>query len=136
MKLEMAIKYPFTDSTNISIRLLRSGADNMDTSRDDQIAIVEQLNNEYDVYYHSGDWSDKSEKMAHFVQMNGLDLDQYLESLFFLVSRDADPFRSIQFNIPCMPAILISVDDMRKKGVREALQTILPLLRSCIKIHF
>lgn len=129
----MTIKYPFSDSTNISIRLLRSGPENNDKSRDDQIAIVDMGDNDFDVYYHSGDWDTKT---AHFVQMTGDELDQYLWALFFLVSRDADPFRSVQFNIPCMPAILISVDDMRKKGVRSALETILPLLRSCIKVQF
>jgi hypothetical protein len=38
--------------------------------------------------------------------------------------------------VPCMPAILIHMDDIRKKGVRRSLHTILPLLRSCIKVQF
>jgi hypothetical protein len=129
----MMVKYPFSDSTNISIRLLRSGPDNEDKSRDDQIAIVDKGDNEFDVYYHSGDWETKT---AHFVQMNGENLDEYLQSLFTLLSFDADPFRSVQFNVPCMPAILIHMDDIRKKGVRRSLHTILPLLRSCIKVQF
>lgn len=129
----MAIKYPFTDSTNISIRLLRSGPDNEDKTRDDQIAIVEMGNNNFDVYYHCGDWETKT---AHFVQMTGDELDQYLWALFFLLTRDSDPFRSVQFNVPCMPAVLISIEDMKKKGVRSALETILPILCSCIKVQF
>ena len=127
------MKYPFTDSTNISIRLLRSGPENQDKSRDDQIAIVDMGNNNFNVYYHSGDWTGKT---AHFIQMDAEELDNYLWALFKLLCSDVDPFRSIQFNIPCMPSILLSVDDMRKKGVRKALNTILPLLRSCIKVQF
>ena len=129
----MTLKYPFSDSTNISIRLLRSGEDSDDKSRDDQIAIVEKGNDEFEVYYHSGDWEKKT---AHFLQLSGEDLDQYLECLFFLLTRDSDPFRSVQFNVPCMPCIMLDMDDMRKKGVRSALGTILPLLRSCMKVQF
>ena len=129
----MMVKYPFSDSTNISIRLLRRGPDNKDDSRDDQIAIVDKGDNNFDVFYHSADWQSKT---AHFVQLTGEELDQYLYSLFTLLSCDADPFRSVQFNIPCMPSILIIMDDMRKKGVRRSLYTILPLLRSCIKVQF
>lgn len=129
----MNVYYPFTDSTNINIRLLRSYPDNNDANRDDCIAIVEQGKDQYDVYYHSGDWNTKT---AHFIQMTGDELDTYLWGLFLLLARDADPFRSIQFCFPCMPNVLISVDDMRKKGVRTALKTIMPLLRSCIKVQF
>ena len=129
----MMVKYPFSDSTNISIRLLRSGPDNKNGNRDDQIAIVEKGGNDFDLYYHSGDWETKT---AHFVQMTGEELDQYLYSLFTLISYDADPFRSVQFNIPCMPSILITMEDMRKKGIRRSLYNILPLLRSCIKVQF
>jgi hypothetical protein len=128
------MKYPFNDSTNINIRILRKGPENNDRSRDDLIAIVEQENDVYDVYYHSADW--KNEKTAHAIQVNGDDLDNYLYSLFFLLSRDADPFRSIQFNLPCMPSVLLDMRDLKKKGVREALTTIMPLLRSCLKVTF
>jgi hypothetical protein len=127
------MKYPFHDSTNISIRLLRSGPESKDMNRDDQIAIVEKGDDLFELYYHSGDWETKT---AHCVQLTGDELDQYLYSLFFLLTRDSDPFRSVQFNVPCMPSILILMDDMRKKGVRDSLSTILPLLRSCIKVEF
>lgn len=128
------MKYPFHDSTNISIRLLRKGPENNDGVNDDQIAIVENENDVYDVYYHYGEW--QTEKTAHFIQMNGDDLDNYLWSMFTLLARDADPFRSIQFNLPCMPSILLEIDDLKKKGVREALTTVMPLLRSCLKVKF
>lgn len=126
------MKYPFSDSTNISIRLLRKGVENKDSTCDDQIAIVEAGADFYELYYHSGDWESRS--TAHFSQLNGDELDNYLYSLFFLLSRDADPFRSIQFNLPCMPAILLEISELKKKGVREALTTIMPLVRSCLKI--
>ena len=129
----MTLKYPFRDSTNISIRLLRSGDDSDDKSRDDQIAIVEKGGDLFEVYYHSGDWDKKT---AHFIQLSGDELDQYLHCLFFLLTRDSDPFHSVQFNVPCMPCIMLALEDMRKKGVRESLGTILPLLRSCIKVEF
>jgi hypothetical protein len=122
---------PFNDSTNISIRLLRAGVD--DDSRDDRIAIVHKGEDMYHLYFKD---ADMKENTSHFTLLTGDELDSYLESFFFLLSRDSDPFRSIQFNIPCMPCLLYTVDELRKPKIRDSLNTLFPILRSCIKVKF
>ena len=129
----MTIKNPFTDSTHITIRLLRSGAENKDEERDDRIAIVPLGDDSYGVYYTSADWNSQ---ITHYVDLTGDELDTYIENLFFLLTRDRDPFRSIQLNVPCMPAILFLVSDLKKSGVKNHLREVLPLLHSCIKVEF
>ncbi len=127
------IPNPFKDSTNITFRLLKSGSENYDEMKDDIITIVHQGEDLYHVYYRDGEWKDD---FSHMTALSGDELDSYLESMFFLLTRDAQPFRSIQLNIPCMPLIMLRVEDLRKKGIRRCFRTILPILRSCIKVKW
>jgi hypothetical protein len=124
---------PFKDSTNITFRLLKSGSENFDDEKDDMITIVHQGDDLYHVYYRDGEWK---EKFSHMTALTGNELDSYLESMFFLLTRDAQPFRSIQLNIPCMPLIMLPIDDLKKKGYRRCFRTILPILSSCIKVKW
>lgn len=126
----MTIPYPFKDSTNITMRLLRG---NGTTESDDLLAIVDQGDNLYHLYYKDGDWN---ETTSHMTALNGEELDAYLANFLVLITRDSQPFRSIQLNIPCMPLILLPLSDLKKKGVRRALHTLLPILRSCIKVKW
>ncbi len=123
----------FSDSTNITFRLLRAGSDNFDEEKDDKITIVHQGEDLYHLYFRDGDWTTKT---SHMTALSGDELDSYLESLFFLLTRDSQPFRSIQLNVPCMPTIMLRIDDLRKKGIRNCLRTVLPILRSCIKVKW
>lgn len=124
---------PFKDSTNITFRLLKSGSDNYDEKKDDIITIVHQGDDLYHVYYRDGEWK---EDFSHMTALTGDELDTYLENMFFLLTRDAQPFRSIQLNIPCMPLILLRVEDLKKKGIRRSFREILPLMCSCIKVRW
>lgn len=126
----MMIAYPFKDSTNITLRLLRGNAE---ADQDDMISIVHQGDDLYHVYYKDGDWK---EETSHMTALTGDELDSYLSNLFFLATQDTQPFRSIQLNIPCMPLIMLQVSDLKKKGIRRSLHTILPILRSCIKVKW
>ena len=126
----LTIPYPFKDSTNITIRLLR-GSGNQNS--DDLIAIVDQGDDLYHLYYKDGDWK---EETSHMTALSGDELDAYLANFFFLITRDSQPFRSIQLNIPCMPLIMLPIDDFKKKGIRRSLHTLLPILRSCIKVKW
>ena len=128
----MTIPYPFKDSTHITMHILKEDCDE-DGKNDDLVAIVPQGEDFYHVYYKCGDWS---EKTSHMTAFTGDELDTYLENFFFLITRDSQPFRSIQLNIPCMPTIMLRVEDFRKKGIRRSLRNILPLLRSCIKVKW
>lgn len=129
----MTLMNPFNSSTHIVIRLLRSGPENDDDSRDDKIAIVHDVEDVYQLYYNDANMKGD---VAHFKLLTGEELDVYLESLFFLLTRDSDPFISVQLNIPCMPCLLYKVEDLKKLKLRETLNTILPLLHSCTKIAF
>lgn len=124
---------PFKNSTNILFRLLRSGPDMKDSSRDDMICIECQGEDSYNVYYRDSDM--KNPSVAHMTCLSGDQLDTYLYSLFYLICRDADPFRSVQVTAPCFPTIMLSVESFRSKGVREALNSILPILHSCNKVR-
>jgi hypothetical protein len=124
---------PFKNSTNIQFRLLRSG-EAKDQSKDDLIAIDCQGEDLYYVYYKDSDMTNPD--VAHMTALSGDQLDTYLESLFYLLARDADPFRSLQVTIPCFPVIMLSIRSLSSRGVRETLNTIMPLLHSCNKIKF
>ena len=128
---EMVIPFPFKDSTNITLRFLRAGEAE---SNDDLVTIVDQGDDLYHIYYKDGSWKDDA--TSHMTALTGDELDEYLANLFFLTSRDSQPFRSIQLNVPCMPCIMLEMSDLKKKGVRRALHTILPILRSCIKVKW
>lgn len=122
---------PFSDSSNIQIRLIRSTE--LDNEKaDDRICIVYSGEDSFTLYYKD---ANATRNLTHLCNFTGDDLDTYLRNLFFLLTRDRDPFRSIQFNIPCCPTILLLMDDLRKKGVKEALNEILPLMSSCLKIR-
>jgi hypothetical protein len=121
---------PFTDSSNITIRLIRKGEGAADGEHDDRIAIVYNGEDSYILYYKDGN---AVARMNHTTVLTGEELDTYLHSLFFLLTRDKDPFRFIQFNIPCMPCIFLGVDELRQKGVKRTLNEILPLMCSCLK---
>lgn len=129
----MTLMNPFNCSTNIVIRLLRSGSEKDDDSRDDKIAIVHSVDDVYQLYYKDANMKGE---VAHFKLLTADELDSYLECLFVLLTRDADPFLSIQLNIPCMPCLLFDIEELKKKKLRETLNTVLPLLHSCTKIEF
>ena len=122
----------FTNSTNITIHLLRQAPECEDPSRDDKIAIVYSGDDVYQLYYKDANMIGN---VAHFKLLTGEELDSYLESLFLLLTRDKDPFRSIQLNIPCMPSLLFQVSDLKKRTLRDTLHTILPILSRCTKIR-
>lgn len=124
---------PFTNSSNISIRLIRKGeGSDAAGANDDKIAIVYNSDDSYILYYKD---ANTMNGLCHTTILTGDELDTYLQCLFFLLTRDKDPFYSIQFNIPCMPCIFLSVSDLRRKGVKRTLHEILPLLSCCLKTN-
>ena len=112
---------PFTDSNNLSIRLIRDKIEN-----DDKITIKKVSSDIYLLYYtHS---SKKDEK-----QITILDKEQalsYIESLFFLVCQDITAFRFLQLNIPCMPLLLLSVERLKNKKAKNTVETVCKLFIS------
>lgn len=122
---------PFTDSSNITIRLIRKENQTMEDT-DDRIAIVYNGEDSYCLFYKDGNVENG---MTHYSILTGEELDTYLHKLFVLLTKDRDPFRYVQFNIPCMPSLLFLIEDLCKKKVTNSLSEILPLMCSCLKTH-
>ncbi len=121
----MSSKSPFNCATNLQIRLHRNG----DEDQDDRIAIRYKGEDLYHLFYRSGN-SSLEEPRTYFVILTGEELDTYLSSLFTLLVRDTDPFAHIQFDLPCSPSLLYTIEDLRSGKIRKALWDILPLLSS------
>jgi len=112
---------PFTSSSNIQIRLTRDS----NPENDDSICIKYKDENMYQIFFRDGNMKKST---VFCTVLSGEELDVYMESLFALVSRDRDPFRSIEFQIPCFPALQYTVKDMQKGKIRGTLKRIMPLL--------
>lgn len=125
---------PFTDTTNIQIRLLRRGSDNDNPSKDDRIAIHHKGENIYHLYYKDCD-TDCDNGIAHMTVLEGEELDTYLLNLFTLMALDRQPFADIQFAIPGCPTFIYKIADLRRKVIRRRIMNIMPLMHSVSKIH-
>lgn len=119
----MPSKCPFSCATNLQIRLHR----NRNEDQDDRIAIRYKGEDLYTLFYRSGNSSLETPR-TYSVILTGEELDLYLESLFTLLVRDTDPFLHIQFDLPCFPSVLYSIQDLRQGKIRKALWNLLPLL--------
>lgn len=119
----MPSKCPFSCATNLQIRLHR----NRNEDQDDRIAICYKGEDLYHLFYRSGNSSLETPR-TYIVILTGEELDLYLESLFTLLVRDTDPFTQIQFDLPCVPSLLYSIQDLRQGKIRKALWNLLPLL--------
>ena len=115
------------NSGNIQIRLTR----NDDPDYDDRISIRYKDEGIYQVFFQDGNssWNPP----VYCTVLTGEELDVYIESLFVLLSRDRDPFQTIEFQIPCFPALQYFVKDMRKGKIRGTLKRIMPILYSAAK---
>lgn len=113
---------PFINDYAIQIRIIR------DTDRqenDDRISILyDEAEENYDVSYLDGNLKSK---VIQNLKMDGDVLDQYLKSLFTLLSTDDDPYKNIQFNIPAMPVVLYRASDLGNTEIVNALMTMMPL---------
>lgn len=116
----------FTTSTNIQIRLTR----NEDQDQDDRIVIRYKGENMYHLFFRDGNMVTPT---TYCTVLTSEELDVYIESLFVLVSRDRDPFESIEFQIPCFPALQYTVKDMQKGKIRGALKRVMPILYAAAK---
>lgn len=126
---------PFSIATNIQIRLTRAEESHY---KDDRIAMRFNINTElYDLYYKDGGNCCKETcKKTRFyhVELTGDQLDTYLDSLFFLLRRDTDPFEKIQVEIPCFPALIFDIEDLSKPAIRSSLKALMPLMVSAEKV--
>ena len=116
------------NSGNIQIRLTR----NENPQEDDMICIKYKDENMYQIFFRDG-YSVVDKPPTYCTVLSGDELDIYIESLFVLLSRDRDPFKSIEFQIPCFPALQFDVADMRNGKIRSTLKRIMPILYGAAK---
>jgi hypothetical protein len=116
----------FASSANIQIRLTR----NDDESQDDRIVIKYKDEDIYQLFFRDGG---SLTSVTYCTVLTGEELDIYMESLFTLLSRDRDPFRSIEFQIPCFPTLQYHAEDMSKGKIRGALRRVMPILYAAAK---
>lgn len=128
---------PFTSASNVQIRLIRKNQPK--SYNDDRIAIsYNDYTDLYDLYYM--DCSnvcgkrDCKKTRAYHVELDSDQLDTYLESLFFLLRRDVDPFENIQFEIPCFPVVLFEVQSLSKPAIRDTVKDLMAILIGAAKI--
>ena len=117
---------PFMNNTNIQIRLTR----NQNPNQDDRIVIKYKDENTYQLFFRDGNMETQH---TYCTVLSGEELDIYIQSLFTLLSQDRDPFRSVEFMIPCFPVVQYSVQDLQKVKVRKALKRLMPILYSSAK---
>lgn len=118
---------PFANAGNIQIRLTRR---NETEETDDRICIKYKDENMYQIFFQDGNMLKKT---TFCTVLSGEELDVYVESLFVLLSRDRDPFRSIEFQIPCFPALQYTVKDLQRGKIRNTLKRVMPLLYSAAR---
>ena len=119
---------PFSNSTNIQIRLTRDDC----PSNDDRITIKYKDENMYQIFYRDGNTL-SSKDQTYCTVLSGEELDVYINSLFTLLARDRDPFRSVEFQIPCFPCLQFDTEDFRQGKLRKALKQVMPILYSAAK---
>ena len=116
----------FTNSSYIQIRLTRN--DNPD--KDDRIVIRYKDEDIYQVFFRDGGMKSKN---AFCTVLTGEELDIYIESLFTLLVRDTDPFKQINFMLPCFPVLQYVIQDLRGGKLRSTLKRIMPILYAAAK---
>jgi hypothetical protein len=126
--IDLEMTSVFTSNENIQIRLTR----NDDETQDDRIVILyRNYEDVYQIFFQDGN---TQVKKTYTTFLTGDELDVYIESLFTLLARDTDPFKSINFMIPCFPVIQYNIEDLRKGKLRKALKKLMPILYTAIKL--
>ncbi len=116
----------FTNSSYIQIRLTRN--DNPD--KDDRVVIRYKDEDIYQIFFRDGGLKRKN---AFCTVLSGEALDIYIESLFTLLVRDTDPFKQINFMLPCFPVLQYDIQDLRGGKLRSTLKRIMPILYAAAK---
>lgn len=116
----------FTNSSYIQIRLTR----NDNPERDDRIVIRYKDENIYQIFFRDGSLQ---KPKTYCTVLSGEELDIYIECLFTLLVRDTDPFKQINFVLPCFPVVQFEIEDLRGGKLRSALKQIMPILYAAAK---
>lgn len=116
-------------SLPITLRLLRK---DKGAKKDDIIKIKSwdvDVEEKYQIEYKDGEANTDTGVTYHSSTfLTGEQVDTYMQSLFVLLTRDADPFESFQIMGPGFPCILLPIAELKKERVRQAILDLLPVL--------
>jgi len=85
--------------------------------RSDDTIRIKPLMDKFRVNYVS-----RHNNVNHFMYCTKEQAFRYVDDLLYLLPPDAEPFSSIQFNFPCMPALMYRLADLHNPDVRYALR--------------
>jgi hypothetical protein len=85
--------------------------------RSDDVIRIKPMMDRFRVNYVS-----VSNNVNHFMYCTHEQAFRYVDDLLYLLPSDAEPFSSIQFNFPCMPALMYRLADIRTTEVRYSLR--------------
>jgi hypothetical protein len=122
-------------SIPITLRLIRKekGAKNDDIIKIKCWDIEED--EKYQINYKDGDADTCCGVINHSSTfLTGEQVDTYLISLCTLLTRDSDPFESLQIAAPGFPCILLPVQELKKERLRQAILDVLPILCNFWKV--
>ena len=85
--------------------------------RSDDVIRIKPLMDKFRVNYVSRD-----NNVNHFMYCTNEQAFRYVDDLLYLLPPDSEPFSSIQFNFPCMPALMYRLSDLRTPEVRYSLR--------------
>lgn len=116
-------------SLPVTLRLLRK---DKGAKKDDIIKIKcwdVDVDEKYQIDYKDADSNTDTGVSYHSSTfLTGEQIDAYLQSLFVLLTRDSDPFESLQIMGPGFPCILLPIQELKKERVRQSILDVLPVL--------
>ena len=111
------------------IRLIR---DTKDTENDDVIRITPTSNGKYQVELETAGHQlvNTQQKKTHLKGMSFDAVQNYVKTLLFLLPIDDDGYQSVQFDMPCMPAILLTTDKLHCDCLMETIMNYMNSIES------
>lgn len=85
--------------------------------RTDDVIRIKPLMDKFRVNYIS-----RHNNVNHFMYCTNTQTFRYVDDLLYLLPPDAEPFSTIQFNFPCMPAFMYRLADLHIPEVRYVLR--------------
>lgn len=79
--------------------------------RSDDVIRIKPMMDRFRVNYVS-----RHNNVNHFMYCTNEQAFRYVNDLMYLLPPDAEPFSSIQFNFPCMPALMYRLSDLRNNA--------------------
>ena len=79
--------------------------------RSDDVIRIKPMMDRFRVNYVS-----RHNNVNHFMYCTNEQAFRYVDDLMYLLPPDAEPFSSIQFNFPCMPALMYRLADLRNNA--------------------